>query len=67
MHAFIVRPFGTKNGIDFDRVERELIRPALEQLNFSGGTTGEFIEQGAKVEVVEIHGNRVVVKKYIRN
>ena len=46
MHAFIVRPFGTKNGIDFDRVERELIRPALEQLNFSGGTTGEFIEQG---------------------
>jgi hypothetical protein len=46
MHAFIVRPFGTKNGIDFDRVEIELIRPALEELGFSGGTTGEFIEQG---------------------
>ena len=30
MHAFIVRPFGIKNGIDFDRVEKELIRPALE-------------------------------------
>lgn len=46
MHAFIVRPFGTKNGIDFDRVEKELIRPALEEVGFSGGTTGEFIEQG---------------------
>jgi len=46
MHAFIVRPFGTKNGIDFDRVEKELIRPALDEVGFSGGTTGEFIEQG---------------------
>ncbi len=46
MHAFIVRPFGTKNGIDFDRVERELISPALKKLRFSGGTTGEFIQQG---------------------
>lgn len=43
---FIIRPFGTKNGIDFDRVERELIRPAIEQARFSGGTTGEFLEQG---------------------
>ena len=46
MHAFIIRPFGTKNGIDFDRVEKELIRPALEKLKLSGGTTGEFIQQG---------------------
>jgi Tetratricopeptide Repeats-Sensor len=46
MHAFIVRPFGVKNGIDFDCVERELIRPALAALNISGGTTGEFIQQG---------------------
>jgi hypothetical protein len=46
MHAFIVRPFGTKNGIDFDRVERELIRPAFDALKFSGGTTVEFIQQG---------------------
>ncbi len=46
MHAFIVRPFGVKNGIDFDLVERELIRPALAVLNISGGTTGEFIQQG---------------------
>ena len=46
MHAFIVRPFGVKNNIDFDRVEQELIRPALEHFGFSGGTTGEFIQQG---------------------
>jgi hypothetical protein len=46
MHAFIVRPFGIKKGIDFDRVERELIRPAFDALNLSGGTTVEFIQQG---------------------
>jgi len=46
MHVFIIRPFGTKNGINFDRVEKELIGPALKELGFSGGTTGEFIQQG---------------------
>lgn len=46
MHAFIVRPFGTKNGINFDNVEAKLIRPALRDSGFSGGTTAEFIEQG---------------------
>jgi hypothetical protein len=46
MHAFIVPPFGIKNSIEFDRVEKELISPALEELNLSGGTTGEFIQQG---------------------
>jgi hypothetical protein len=46
MHAFIVRPFGIKKGVDFDRVERELIRPAFAALNIFGGTTGEFIQQG---------------------
>jgi hypothetical protein len=40
MNAFIVRPFGTKNGIDFDRVEADLIRPALKALDIPGGTTG---------------------------
>ena len=46
MHIFIVRPFGTKNGIDFDRVEKDLIRPAMDKVGLTGGTTGEFIEQG---------------------
>jgi len=46
MHAFIVRPFGIKSGIDFDQVESELIRPALDAAGFSGGTTGELVQQG---------------------
>jgi hypothetical protein len=52
MRAFFVRPFGIKEGIDFDHVEAALIRPALEQARrrygfaIEGGTTGEFIRQG---------------------
>ena len=46
LNVFIVRPFGTKNGIDFNRVEKDLIRPAMEQAGLTGGTTGEFIQQG---------------------
>lgn len=51
MRAFIVRPFGTKESIDFDRVERELIQPALRRLTdfgfpMDGGTTGEISRQG---------------------
>jgi hypothetical protein len=44
--AFIVRPFGTKEGIDFDEVERKLIAPALEQVDIEGRTTGEITRQG---------------------
>ncbi|GEC53646.1 hypothetical protein ABIF38_000762 [Bradyrhizobium japonicum] len=44
--AFIVRPFGTKDGIDFDRVERELIAPALQKAGIEGRTTGEITRQG---------------------
>ena len=40
MHAFIVRPFGIKNGIDFDRVDRVQTSPALDHINISGGTVG---------------------------
>ncbi len=46
MHVFIVRPFGTKNNINFDRVETELIRPAMRAAGLTGGTTGEFVQQG---------------------
>ena len=45
-NVFIIRPFGTKSGIDFDRVERDLIRPAMGKASLTGGTTGEFIQQG---------------------
>ena len=51
MRAFIIRPFGTKGGIDFERVDQELIQPALRKLEqygfaMSGGTTGEISRQG---------------------
>lgn len=46
MNVFIVRPFGVKEGIDFDRVEKELIQPALQSIGISGGTTGEIVKAG---------------------
>jgi hypothetical protein len=46
MRAFIVRPFGTKSGIDFDRVESELIRPSLGRLNIVSATTADIFEAG---------------------
>ena len=51
MRLFIVRPFGTKEGIDFERVDKDLIQPAVQQLEqhgypMSGGTTGEISRQG---------------------
>ena len=44
--AFIVRPFGIKEGIDFDLVESDLIAPALESCGIEGRTTGEIMRQG---------------------
>ncbi|HEY0170297.1 MAG TPA: tetratricopeptide repeat-containing protein [Pyrinomonadaceae bacterium] len=46
MRAFIIRPFGTKNDIDFDEVERALIAPALDALEVTGRTTMEIRRQG---------------------
>lgn len=51
MRAFIIRPFGTKDGIDFDQVEAALIQPALAQLGrpdmqVSGATTALITRQG---------------------
>jgi hypothetical protein len=46
MRAFIVRPFGPRNGIDFDRVQDELITPALEIQGIAGDTTEQFVEAG---------------------
>ena len=44
--AFIVRPFRTQEGIDFDRVEKDLIAPALSACGIEGRTTGEITRQG---------------------
>lgn len=46
LRAFIVRPFGVKNNIDFDQIERELIDPALTAVGIEGRTTGEIVKQG---------------------
>lgn len=46
MRAFIVRPFGIKNEIDFDRIDKELISPALDAAGYTGRTTGEILKQG---------------------
>jgi hypothetical protein len=44
--AFIIRPFGVKQGIDFERVERELIDPVLRELRIEGRTTKEIARAG---------------------
>jgi hypothetical protein len=46
MRAFIIRPFGTKNEINFDDVEQKLIDPALNRLGVTGRTTMEIRRQG---------------------
>jgi hypothetical protein len=49
--AFVIRPFDKKKDasgkeIDFERVHKELIAPALDAAGLGGGTTGEIIEPG---------------------
>ena len=44
--VFIVRPFGTKQGINFDEVEQQLIAPALAGVGLKGSTTTEIVEAG---------------------
>jgi hypothetical protein len=62
MRAFIVRPFGTKNGIDFDRIERELVRPALERVKIAGVTTADILEAGnIRIDMFEMLLNSDVV------
>lgn len=46
MRAFIIRPFGKKNGIDFDEVARKLISPALEAVGATGRETLDIVEAG---------------------
>ena len=46
MRAFIIRPFGTRKGIDFENVEAKLIGPALANIGAEGRTTGEILEAG---------------------
>ncbi len=41
-----MRPFGEREGIDFDRVERDLIAPVLDSLGIAGRTTQEIARAG---------------------
>lgn len=61
MTVFIVRPFGNRHVLkkdkqtgnsvqvmfDFDKVEKELVAPALKEMKLSGGTTGEIWAPGS--------------------
>jgi hypothetical protein len=49
--AFIIRAFNTKKDssgkeVDFERIHRELIAPAIEAAGLGGGTTGKIIDAG---------------------
>src|SRR5262245_7874476 len=50
--AFIIRPFNKRKvseqgpEVDFDKVETDLIRPALAALGVEGATTAEFVKSG---------------------
>ena len=46
MRTFIIRPFGTRKGINFDEIEKQLIGPALDRIGAEGRTTGEILEAG---------------------
>jgi tetratricopeptide (TPR) repeat protein len=70
MRAFIVRPFGTKEGINFNDVEEKLIDPALRELEIEGRTTGEILEAGnIRVDMFQylLVGDLVIADISIRN
>ena len=48
--AFIVRPFGTQQGIDFNHVSDRLTRRYWKRLNIVGGTT-EVIARARNIRV----------------
>jgi hypothetical protein len=63
MRAFVVRPFGKREGIDFDAVGAALIAPALSGSEFSGNTTEAITESGSIHEdmFLELLGAQLVV------
>ena len=46
LHAFVAMPFGRKDGIDFNRVYGEYIRPALEDAGFEAFRADEEMRAG---------------------
>jgi tetratricopeptide (TPR) repeat protein len=55
VRALIIRPFGFKNGVDFDAVERDLIRPALASLDIWSSTAPQLLERGSiRTDLLEL-------------
>ena len=46
LHAFVAMPFGLKDGIDFNRIYGELIKPALERAGFEVFRADEELRAG---------------------
>src|SRR4051794_15459490 len=46
LRAFVIRPFGDKAGIDFERMHAELIGPVLRDLRITGGPVAEIVAAG---------------------
>jgi hypothetical protein len=49
MRAFVIRPFGTRKGIDFDGVEKNLVGPALENIALKAELLAKFLRLGTSV------------------
>ena len=49
VRAFVIRGFGQKYGVDFERVHAELIRPALKDAGVDGGDTTQVIVQAGNI------------------
>ena len=49
MRAFVIRGFDEKKGVDFERVHRELIAPALTEAEIDGGDTTKVIVQAGNI------------------
>jgi hypothetical protein len=44
--AFVIRPFGTREGVDFEATHRLLIAPVLQGLGFTGGEARQIVAAG---------------------
>jgi tetratricopeptide (TPR) repeat protein len=44
--AFVVRPFGKQENVDFDRIHKLLIGPAIAAAHLDGDTTAEIVSAG---------------------
>jgi hypothetical protein len=57
MRYFVIRGFGVKKDssgqeFDFDRVDRDLIAPALAKAGLLGGTTGMVLDAGRALDAI---------------